>query len=191
MVRRLVISVVATTCLAGCTAGGSSPEPTPKMPSPSSSSTSTAPSPTEPVEPTPPPEMEGDDIAGAEAFVEYYFARWDHAMVDGDTSALERIAFPTCGPCAGVAKGIDGTYKNGGTVKGGLHDVQSVRLSENSGVAGVRIYVGTATVKVTAQTISGSGLDGLDGNYPAGSDTYQLVVVHDKRGWHMGEWSTK
>ena len=190
--RRIVATLVRSSgaLLSGCGGGTPAAEPTPKMPPASSSSPTEGSTPDEPVEPTPPPEMNGTGVKAAEAFVEYYFALWDYALLDGDTATMEEVAFKTCQPCAAVAGAISDTHENGGSVEGGTHVVRDVKLSERTGVDGIRLYAGNALVDVTAQVIDRSGLKGLDGSYAEGSDTYQLVVIHDKRGWHMSEWTS-
>ena len=68
--RALAAACVLPLLLAGCTEA----EPTPEMPDPTTSSPTATETETGPVEPTLPPEAEGDGVEAAEAFVAHYFA---------------------------------------------------------------------------------------------------------------------
>ncbi len=79
--RSLAVACVLPLLLAGC----SDAEPTPQMPDPTASSSPPAvETDTGPVEPTLPPEAEGDGNEAAEAFVAHYFAAIDYAQATGE-----------------------------------------------------------------------------------------------------------
>jgi hypothetical protein len=169
--------------LAGC----GEDEPTPKFEKPSSSPTA-SPSPDEPVKPTPPAAMEGDDVEAAKAFVEYYFEIWDYAVTSGDVRALEKLALPSCSTCATVTDMLRKAAKNDAIITGGEHVVRRAGFNPPSQQSGTSIFQGNAKVSNTRQTIEGSGVEGLDGSYPSGTVTYGMVLILNKGEWYMSEW---
>lgn len=183
-VRQLAaVGAVAALLLAGCSDDG----PTPQLPDDSSASAPTE-TPTAAEEPSPPPETEGNGEVAAEAFVKYYFAMYDYAVNSAETRHLQELALPSCAACEGITDAIRATAQNGGHIRGGTHDVRSVRVSELGGATGTKTYRGNATVFTTEQVIEGSGVDGLDGTYPEGISRFSVLLTRDKDGWRFAEW---
>jgi len=187
---RLVAGITAAALplafLAGC--GEDEPQPRfedPTSESPSASETAT---PDEPTKPTPPTAMEGDDVAGAKAFVEYYFEVWDYAVASGNVRALRRLAFPSCVACKAVTDALQKSNTNGGTITGGAHTVQQVQFNQPSSSSGTRIFLGNARVLSTKQVIEGSGVKGLDGVYQPDTVKLFLTVAKDGNRWGVSEW---
>ena len=59
---------------------------------------------TEPVEPTLPPEAEGEGAKAAEAFLPHFYATVDYAQASGDTEALRAMALDECDACRGRSR---------------------------------------------------------------------------------------
>lgn len=187
---RIVAGVAAATLSLALLAGCGEDEPRPKFEDPTSASPSKSASPEEPVEPTPPAAMEGDDVAGAKAFVEYYFDLLGYAQATGKTAAVEGVALADCVPCGGSVGTIRDAYDNGGYIHGGEFRVAKVRASElGGGTQGFSTFTATAVVATTSQEISGSSDKKMNGQYPAGSQKMQFVLTHGAQGWRMAEWS--
>lgn len=185
--RTLAVACVLPLLLAGC----SEAEPTPQVPDPSPSEPSSA-SATEtgPVEPTLPPEAEGDGKKAAVAFVEHYFAVLTFAQATGDTSRLSQMAIPGCETCRGSLDAIKRTYKAGGRIRGGDYEVKSIRTTKQGPLPdGGASFIGRATVDHSKQVITGSGVTGLDGTYPAGISTFDFTAVLQSGGWQMADWT--
>ena len=190
--RRIVATLVLSSgaLLSGCGGGTPAAEPTPKMPPASSPSPTEGSTPDEPVEPTPPPEMEGTGVKAAEAFVEYYFALVTYAQSTGDTALLKDVGQPLCASCSGVVDVIDRTYETGGTVTGGELSVERLRMIRLDAPRGVRLFGGTAVVNSTQQVIKGSGDQTVDGRYSGGPRRYRVTVSLEDDGWRFSEWKS-
>lgn len=185
---RLGTSLAAAALPFALLAGCAGDDPQPRFPEETASSPTEASSP-EPTEPTPPPAMEGDDEAAAEAFVEYYFAMVDYVRSTGSTERLRRLALNSCAACEGVAKTIDQTRANGGEIKGGDFSVLSAQLAPLGSVgAETRPFQGVVKLAFTEQIITGSGNDRVNGNYPSGQHRLEVVAIHDQGTWSMASW---
>lgn len=184
--RALAVACVLPLLLAGC----SEAEPTPQVPDPAPSEPSSA-SATEtgPVEPTLPPEAEGDGVEAAEAFVPYYLASVDHSRQTMDVSHIRRLSAPTCKGCSGLIDLLREIKGNGGRVVGGDQTVKSVE-AEELGVPGAsgKAFRAVASVRTTDQQIMGSGVDGLDGDRPAETLKFGFVIVKNGPDWRVTEW---
>lgn len=95
----------------------SSSESSPPTNSPSSASPAAL------EEPTPPAEMEGDDAAAAEAFIEHYFDLATYAVLSGDSGPSREAAARICRACRGFTDAVDYVYRRGGSVSGGEFSV--------------------------------------------------------------------
>lgn len=184
--RSLVVACALPLLLAAC----SEAEPTPQMPDPTPTESSPSASETGPVEPTLPPEAEGDGVAAAKAFVTYYFALLTYAQETGDTSALSAAAIPGCGTCQSSLDAVEQTYEAGGTIEGGAYDVVSVRANRRGSLpGGGASFAGRADVNHSEQVIRGSDIDGLNGTYPAGRSQFDFTAVIQSGEWQMADWS--
>lgn len=183
--RALAAACVLPLLLAGCTEA----EPTPEMPDPTSSSPTATETESGPVEPTLPPEAEGDGVEAAEAFVTHYFAMLTYAQATGETDPLGELALEGCSACSGSLEAVRKVYDAGGTIQGGDFSVRSVKASAQPGATeDSSTYVARAKVAHTAQRIQNSGTE-LDGSGPSGSDRFQMLLVRDAGEWHVGQWS--
>lgn len=184
--RTLAAACVLPLLLAGC----SEDEPTPQMPDPTSSPSAVE-TDTGPVEPTLPPEAEGDGVEAAEAFVSYYFALLTYSQESGDTTRLQDVAIAGCETCRGALDAVRQTYQAGGTIQGGAYEVVSIRASDRGQLpGGGSSFAGRVSVHHSEQVIRGSKVDGLDGTYPAGRSKFDFTAVRQARGnWQMADWT--
>lgn len=122
--RRAALGALAlgVALLGGCQ---SNPEPPPIEAAPSSLPPSPSPSETAP---TLPAEAKGASEAAAKAFVRYYFATLNHAMISGDTEHFRELSTSECESCSAIARNIDGTYAAGGRIESKGWLVRSVSL---------------------------------------------------------------
>lgn len=185
--RALAVACVLPLLLAGC----SDAAPTPEIPDPTTSSPSVDETETGPVEPTLPPEAEGDGVEAAEAFVTYYFNLLTYAQETGDTSALAEAAIDGCETCQGSVEAVRRTYEAGGSISGGAYDVTAVRASRQGTLPGGGLsFVGRVSVDHSRQVIRGSKVEGLDGTYPAGTSEFDFTAVIQSSGdWQMADWT--
>ncbi|WP_157559705.1 DUF6318 family protein [Nocardioides sp. Soil777] len=185
--RALAAACILPLLLAGC----SDAAPTPEIPDPTTSSPSPDETETGPVEPTLPPEAEGDGVEAAEAFVSYYFDLLTYAQATGDTSKLSNVAIEGCETCQGSLEAVRRTYEAGGSISGGAYEVTAIRASEQGALpGGGSSFVGRVSVDHSRQVISGSKVDGLDGTYPAGTSEFDFAAVIQTSGdWQMADWT--
>lgn len=186
---RLGTSLAAAALPFALLAGCAGDDPQPRFPEETASSPTEASSP-EPTEPTPPPAMEGDDEAAAEAFVEYYFDLLAYAQATGDIAPANAIALRDCAACAGALKGVKDTYESGGSIEGGDFSLSGIQVDQQGAFAnGGRSFAATARVDTTRQVIKGSSNKSLNGVYPAGHQRIQFLFAHSEDGWRMARWS--
>lgn len=187
---RIVAGVAATTLSLAFLAGCGEDEPQPKFEDPTSASPSKSASPEEPVEPTPPAAMEGDDVAGAKAFVEYYFDQLTYGVLSGRTKGLESLALADCGGCRGALNAARTIHQKGGTVRGGEMRASGIRLAQKeTPTSSFRAFGGRLRLDISEQVIRGTGVQSLDGRSEASSIAIQIQVVHSSNGWQVAEWS--
>lgn len=185
--RALAAACVLPLLLAGC----SDAEPTPEIPDPMTSSPSAEETDTGPVEPTLPPEAEGDGVEAAEAFITYYFDLLTYAQATGDTSRLANVAIEGCETCEGSLEAVRQTYEAGGSISGGAYEVTAVRASKQGALpGGGSSFVGRVSVDHSRQVIRGSDVKGLNGTYPAGTSEFDFTAVIQTSGnWQMADWT--
>ena len=186
---RIVAGVAAATLSLALLAGCGEDEPRPKFEDPTSASPSKSASPEEPVEPTPPAAMEGDDVAGAKAFVEYYFAVAAYAQNTGDVSSLRELGLPGCTACRGGVEAIERIYRAGGSISGAAYELEATTASPSQGSSRVSIWDLTAEVNATPQTVKKSAQASAEVDK---SSTFELhlVAVHQRAKWRMAEWES-
>ena len=174
--RALAAACVLPLLLAGCTEA----EPTPEMPDPTTSSPTATETESGPVEPTLPPEAEGDDKEAAAAFVEHYYAYINYAQETGDVTGLRDLGLSSCKACTGVVQTLREIANAGGRITGGENSVDAHEAVPINQVGKVSYFGVTASISRTAQTVSGAGK--LDGDYAAGSSESRYVVVRAQTG---------
>ena len=183
--RALAAACVLPLLLAGC----SEAQPTPEMPDPTTSSPTATETESGPIEPTLPPEAQGDGVEAAEAFVPFYLAIVDYSRQTMDVTHIRELSTPTCQGCIGLIDLIQKIKNNGGSVVGGDQTVRSVQAEER-GVPGAtgKAFRAVATVRTTDQEIAGSGVEGLDGNRPAETLKFGFVMLKNGKDWSVSEW---
>lgn len=184
--RSLVVGCVLPLLLAAC----SEAEPTPQMPDPTPTESSPTASVTGPVEPTLPPEAEGDSIEAAEAFVSHFYATIDYAQATGDTAALRKLGAPSCAACKGGADIIERVYREGGTITGGEHVVESAKVTGTRRVGDKgSIYYMAVRVSRSDQVVSGTKK--LDGDYPAATQALRYELFGSSIGLQVSKWYSR
>ncbi|WP_457207847.1 DUF6318 family protein [Nocardioides sp. P5_C9_2] len=183
--RSLAAACVLPLLLAGC----SEDEPTPQIPDPTASPSAVE-TDTGPVEPTLPPEAEGDGKEAAEAFVGHYFDYINYAQTTGDVEGLLALGLASCNACRGGVEFISKIYKRGGSNEGGDYSVLSSDVTGRRQVtARVAYFYLDVVAEHTRQVVSGAG--DLDRTYEAGQATWRFQVVTGPRGLRISEWSAK
>lgn len=183
-VRRIAITTLALPLLLG---GCADDEPVPKTPATSVPTSTATETPTEPVEPTLPPEAEGDGPEAAEAFVRHYYAMVNYAQATGDTAALSDLGLRSCEACEGGLQFIQKIYNRGGKNVGGDYSVVSTEVDGRRRVSKTVSYFTLSVVTShTHQEVSGAG--DMDRIYEPGKSTLSFEVVRDPTGWHVTSW---
>ena len=187
--RSYAAALLAAAVVGAATGCSDDPAPRPKV-APSSSAASSVeptptpePTPTGPVEPTLPPEAQGEDAAAAEAFVRHYWEMTDYAQSTGDVAGLRRLATDGCTACQAVADSIRDVYRDGGSLEGGgtsLSTFRTVKLRLGS-QAGYQVR---ARVRNAEQTLHyGDGRE--DRVFPPDTVEASLVVVAADEGFRV------
>ncbi|WP_193605024.1 DUF6318 family protein [Nocardioides dongkuii] len=187
---RVLLAGVAVTLglLSGCSDDADpSPmvSPTPSSSSAGSTSPSHAPTPAGPVEPTLPPEAEGDDAAAAEAFVRHYWEMVNYAQATGDVAGLRRLESPTCEACAGGRRTIEETYGAGGSIEGGEARVSSAQAGR-LGTAVGRVFGVTVEVDIAEQVVNEPGAETV--RHDGGTFTFDFIVQNERGSLLVARW---
>lgn len=114
-VRQVVAVVACGTLLAGC---GGTPEASPAPSGSPSAAESPSPSATPPP-PERPPEVDQRNRAGAIATVRWFLESMNYAGSTGNTDTYRKIFSRDCNRCEAIAVGIERTYADGGSIRGG------------------------------------------------------------------------
>lgn len=126
-VRRLVIATalvgVCAPLLAACSDDSTAATPTTSSPPPSVTTPPSAPPPqttSTPPEPDPlPPLAKQESIAGAKAFVRFYFGAINQSWDTGSGAILRHYSTPRCIACRGMASSMESIHANNGFYRGG------------------------------------------------------------------------
>lgn len=182
--RRLTLtSLLLPWLLTAC----SDNEPTPQLPEQTATSTPSQTPDTGPTEPTPPPQIQGDDAQAAEAFVEYYYRHINYAQLTGDTEGLRNLGLPSCEACDGGADFIDAIYERGGRATGGEYRLVSTTVTGRQQVTDdVSVFFVEVVARHTEQVVTGAG--NLSKTYPSGRSRLRYRILRDVEGWHIDEW---
>jgi hypothetical protein len=186
---RLAALLAATTLVA---AGCSDDDPEPRIdPTPGTSPTGSAspsPSTARPsVQPSEPPEADNRDLAGAEAFIRYFWDLANYAQSTGDTSTLRRLGSESCGGCNGAFDFIDEVYSAQGTIKGGKYTLGRLVTTEltASGSDAV-IFRSTFPTSNTRQVVSRPGEE--PEVYEAATVRARFTLSYKPEGWQVDIW---
>lgn len=176
-----VAALLVAGLLAGCDDEEDPPEPIESSSEPTSSATSatTEPSPTGPVEPTLPRKAEGENQAGVEAFVTFYWEVVNYATKTGDVRLLRRLYQPSCTACEAGSNGIELIRERGGKTRGGNYRVLMLEPVES---ANGNWAVITRTRVGTQRTI---GAGDLDGTFPGGKAKWLIGVARIQDSWSV------
>lgn len=185
-VRRLATLAVLAV-LAGC--NGSEADEPKTSPSPSISTTAPTPDPTPtgPVAPTPPPEMEKANKAGARMFAEYYWELANYAQATGDTTALRAAQLPLCKACTGALEAVEEIYEKGWTIHGGDHKptVLSLERLTKGQITEFRML---AEVNINDQLVRNEAGQ-IEIENPASTLTVDMIVgMRASKDWAVVEW---
>jgi hypothetical protein len=185
--RSLAVACILPLLVAGC----SEDEPIPQVPEPTASTSPAAEeTPAGPVEPTLPPEAEGDGVEAAEAFVRHYFDVINYAQASGDTDGLRQLGLASCEACAGGANFVESIYGRGGMNRGGEYTVVSSEVTGRRRVTDqVSYFYLDVVASHTKQVVTGAG--DLNRTYGAGTATWRFEVVAGPKGFHISEWAVK
>lgn len=157
-------------------------------PAPTTSATATESSATPdpgPVEPTLPVAAQRDGKAGAEAFVEHYWATVNYAQETGDTRHLRSLGGPSCSLCTGGADWIDKVTESGGHVDGGRNTVRSTTGAKPPAAGG--LWVVDAELSTDSARVR-SNDPGLRKRYPAARETFRFSLRFDEDQWLITDW---
>ena len=186
--RALAAACLLPLLLAGCSDAAPTPaipDQTTSSPSPSADETETG-----PVEPTLPPEAEGDGKAAAAAFVEHYFQFINYAQATGDTAGLKKLGLPSCEACNGGLEFIDEIYERGGSNTGGDYTVLSSEVTGRRKVTEqISYYFVDVEAEHTKQVVEGAG--DLDRTFEASQATWRYEVVTGPQGLRISQWSAE
>ncbi|WP_244931632.1 DUF6318 family protein [Nocardioides sp. W7] len=187
--RRLstVTLAMGLVLLAGCTDGD---DPEPKVPPTNSSSavSTPTPTPTGPVEPTLPPEAEGDDAAAAEAFVRFYWETAHYAQASGDVEGLEALASTSCRNCRSGTDYLRDAFAQGASFKGGETTVTSTVSTEYE-AGPVEGFEVRARVRNEKQIVDWPEPKD-DEVFPAAVISTRFLVERQESGFAIGFWET-
>ncbi|NPC97466.1 DUF6318 family protein [Nocardioides sp. zg-DK7169] len=139
-----------------------------------------------PVEPTLPPEAEGDDAAAAEAFVEYFWAMVKYAESGQDIHALRRLMSEHCEGCGGGIRFLREVFRDGGRIEGG--DVVLSRFETTELRSGPAIlHEVRVDITSTRQVVSYAS-DREEQVFPAGTVRNRFIVIKHDGQWLMDRW---
>jgi hypothetical protein len=170
---------------AGCSDGDAGTQPTPSTSGGQSVAETTTPSPTQTVQPpVMPAAAKKSDLAGAEAFIRYYFDTVNYAYATGDLERTQSIRASDCAACKSLEDGIRKGYANDQRLQGGHVEVGDVVVTPGDLSKGADINV--VAEQATADVI------GPDGNvvdqYPGTPKAaYRFLLDYDD-GWVVSQW---
>jgi hypothetical protein len=178
--------VVLPLVLGGCS--GDDPEPKFAPPESTSPTASGSPSstPTGPVEPTMPAAARRHTVAGAQAFVKFYWEMVNYAQATGALEPLVKLSAGNCGACSGGVGFLRKIFTAGGSVRGGEVTVSNLKASKVRAGNHVAWQV-LVDVTNTRQFVDLPGTR-KDRNYPAGTSSLQFIVDPEQGGWTVGYW---
>lgn len=140
-----------------------------------------------PDEPEPPRALKRSGPKGAAAFVEYYWAIYNHARRTGDQVTLRRLGTSECGSCELTLAGVRAVYDAGGQIRGGRidHQTDSVTPAASAKDGTQRFTVRSATRTRPARVV---GSDGSTERVPESRAFITFLVEHRDGAWRAVSW---
>lgn len=142
--------------------------------------------------PEPPAAMDGSDVKAAKAFITYYWAIVNHAEATGDTATLRDLTGDECGPCDDRASQIETVHDDGGSVTGGIAEVQGVQVLDGDRADqadDATTYDLIVDLQVTERSVTASqGAEAVSA--PGGYRTLDFAVSHDGDHWQVDQWQS-
>ncbi|MCW2791820.1 MAG: hypothetical protein JWO76_918, partial [Nocardioides sp.] len=145
--------------------------------------------PTGPVEPTMPAAAKKHTVAGAKAFVKFYWDMADYAQASGDLAGLTTLTSENCDACNGGASYLKKVFAKGGHIRGGETTVTIQDASKISAGNHIAFQV-KAQVKNTRQVVDYPGKV-KDEVYPASTVLAQFIVDPAPGGLKIAYWDSR
>lgn len=184
----LITGSVAVVLMAGCSAEGQQAS----TELPSASSTSAEATPELPALGPPdlpmPEEARTRDATGAEAFLRYYIAIYNHAQQTMDSSYMREFS-RSCETCDRIATGIDESNEAGQLYEGGTVRLDGLAKPLVQGNEAQLAF--SVSQDVLVVTRDGKPVDGL--RFPANSSTSDGAILTwsaDLDSWRIVQWDT-
>jgi hypothetical protein len=102
-------------------------------------------------------------LEGAMAFVYYWFNALDYAVATGNTATLVAASSPNCKACADAMQVIQGAYRNGGSLRGGLYTLRDAKADGFWNIDKPLLHVVFDRTPRSSVTVAGDLRDVLDG----------------------------
>jgi hypothetical protein len=169
---------------AGCSDGDAGTQPTPSTSGGQSVAETTTPSPTDTVQPpVMPAAAKKADIAGAEAFLKYYWSTVDYAFVTGDVDELKKLGRPECDACSTTVANIEGVYSSGKAITGGASNLREIVVRPGNAEAGLSVR---AIFSQDAFVIH----EGDSTDEASASEEFLMLTIVRWSGssWQVAEW---
>jgi hypothetical protein len=182
--RLVAIAALVAALAAGC--GGA---PTAKFVPPSSSSVPSDPTTTSAADVTPPvmPDLaKQHTVAGAKAFVKYYWAVANYAQTRLDPSPLEALADKQCAGCQGASAFVREVSRLHGCVIGGATMPSRFRVTPTRGADGLTWMDVEYAVSADPQQIDYPG-NRHDLHYPGGHRSALMALRPTSAGWVVNQ----
>lgn len=173
--RRLAVACVAT--LVAVAVGCGDPEPARDSGDPAdrgASATGAQP-------PTLPRAARNNSVAGAKAFIRYYWDVKNYAQATGDTAPLRAAATAECN-CKDEAWFIEQLFENGSRIKGGEYAVREISAPSRLGAAELSFVVRVHTAREVITRGEAEGRRLVSG---PGRIRNQMIVVYEEDGWRL------
>ncbi|MCM0622674.1 DUF6318 family protein, partial [Nocardioides bruguierae] len=176
--RPLAAAVALTSALALSACSSDDPDPVVADPTPSAPSSSVDPTPTE--DAAEPWEARGP--RGAVAFVAHWTETFNAAFQSGETGDLSGLSSADCEGCTAVIDLIDGTYADGGSIRGDGWTITTSSWSESPRAGDQAV---TVTFDQPKQTFIESS--GEPSTSAAATSRYAFVLDWRTDGWQISD----
>jgi hypothetical protein len=119
-------------------------------------------------------------VAGAKAFIRYYWAVFTYAQSTGDTAPLRAAGSARCSTCEDDAWFIEHLYERGSRVKGGEHVVRDISHPERQSPGELAFVVRLHVEREVITRGEGEGRRLVTG---PGTKRNLMIVVREENGW--------